>query len=303
MELNIDIIRKLIKTSHPTFANLFDIFNTKQVDNQSAGELLEQIRAKVNSSIPPEISVDDLNTIVVINSLSDPILKEKILTFKCQNENSNIEHISIIINKDRSAKTIKNYQKKPVSIPSQRPRRKKERREAPPPQKPKTNSNNVERISSNYKPEVDDCIPSVVTFTPPSDSAPDLAPPDPSRKETYVPPNSAKAVSNARRTSTCRLLGNISQNVENNHEYTRVVFHPDTGCSCAIIPLEVAEASKLDIENLDEDEPTCLDIQGKPLDIRGQVSAYAHIDSISQPLHFRAIVVAGLGDRDVKTII
>ena len=85
---NVSNIRQhpnLVNNTEKNDANLFDIFNTKQVDNKYASKLLEQIRAKVNSSIPQDVSVDDLNTIVVINSLSDPNLKEKILTFKCQN--------------------------------------------------------------------------------------------------------------------------------------------------------------------------------------------------------------------------
>ena len=65
------------------------------------------------------------------------------------------------------------------------------------------------------------------------------------------------------------------------------------------MPLEVALPCKLHISQLDPDESVCLVIQGQPLDIRGQVRAVAHINSISEPLHFRAIVVTNFGDREV----
>ena len=139
VELNIDIIRKLIKTSHPTFSNLFDIFNIKQKNNESPSELLDRIRSEVNSSNSPEVSIDNLNTIIAINSLSDPVLKDKLITFKCENEHSNIEDIATIINKDMSSKTINNYQHKSINTPSQSPKRKKEGKESTPPPKPKVN--------------------------------------------------------------------------------------------------------------------------------------------------------------------
>ena len=56
---NIDIIRKLIYTSHPTFSNLFNIFNTQQKDNESPSELLGSIRSLLSISNSREISIDD----------------------------------------------------------------------------------------------------------------------------------------------------------------------------------------------------------------------------------------------------
>ena len=108
VELNIDIIRKIIYTSHPTFANLFYIFNIEQKNNESPSELLDRIRSELNSSNSPEVSIDNLNTIIAIKSLSDPILKDKLIKFKYENEHSNIEDVASIINKDISTKAINN---------------------------------------------------------------------------------------------------------------------------------------------------------------------------------------------------
>ena len=88
-------------------------------------------------------------------------------------------------------------------------------------------------------------------------------------------------------SSSYRLYGNLSHTIEDEYSNVRVTFNPDTGCSCSIVPLEVALACRLLISQLDPDEPVCLDIQGQPLDIRGQVRAVAHINSNNEPLHPR----------------
>ena len=115
----------------------------------------------------------------------------------------------------------------------------------------------------------------------------------------YLPPNTDKEVNDVISSSSYRLYGNLSHTEEAEHSNVRVTFNPDTGCSCSIVPLEVALACNLLISQLDPDEPVCLDIQGQPLDIRGQVRAVTHINSISEPLHFRAIVLANLRGEEV----
>ena len=97
VELNLNILRKSINTSHPTFSKLFHIFNIQQKINKSPSELLDRIRSQIRVSNTPEIAIDDLNTIIAIKSLSDPILKDKLIKVKYENQHSNIEEVSSII--------------------------------------------------------------------------------------------------------------------------------------------------------------------------------------------------------------
>ena len=102
----------------------------------------------------------------------------------------------------------------------------------------------------------------------------------------YLSPNLNKAVNDGLGSSSYCLYGNMSDTEEGEHSNVRVTFNPDTGCSCSRVPLEVALACNLLIAQLDPDESVCLDIQGQPLDIREEVRAVGHINSISEPLHF-----------------
>ena len=123
------------------------------------------------------------------------------------------------------------------------------------------------------KPDNKDTQPYVITYPPQvKPQQPEIEIENKDYREKYIPPNNAKAVNNGRSTSSCRLYGNISQTLQDYHSNIRVTFNPNTRCSCCIVPLEVAKACRLVISELDTDEPICQDIQGQPVDIRGQLT-------------------------------
>ena len=78
-ELNLDKIRNELKSSHPIFNRQFTYFNIKQENREAASDTLDRIilQSKVSNVNP--ISQDDLTVHILVNSLSDARLKEKIL--------------------------------------------------------------------------------------------------------------------------------------------------------------------------------------------------------------------------------
>ena len=79
----------------------------------------------------------------------------------------------------------------------------------------------------------------------------------------------------------------------------KVFFNLDTGCTRSLIPLEIAQACHLKIENVIKGNIKVIDIQGKEIEIRGKTTAQVTLDGLDQKFQIGALIVDSLNSSEV----
>ena len=96
--------------SHPVFSRRANLFNIHQNKDESASDLLDRISIQGKISNVSELSVEDLNTILFIKSLTDINLKDKLLDLKYSDPHSSFYDISAIVQNHESINIIHSHE-------------------------------------------------------------------------------------------------------------------------------------------------------------------------------------------------